>query len=185
MNAKRGKGEAAGSLEVDRMIDEIVTRRPAVQPPYRSAAGSLSSDQALVTELHSLGMINWPAEDVGQRIARSVALRAGHAAPGGSADQGPAEPPPAQPRRPRRRQRWTAAVLGAAAVALLVVGPQFGPWQPWVSGRGASAPATSPPSSGTSGGSAPIPVTSPQHEKLLNGTAPGINSRFRVAGAGP
>jgi photosystem II stability/assembly factor-like uncharacterized protein len=119
-------------VQIEQAIDEIVARRSAAGwqagpvPPPRTA------DEALVAELATLGAEDWPADEAGERITRSVAAApapagaaAGRAEPEGEADTGGVAEPalPAGPRHPRRgRRRWPVLVTPfAAAAAVLAV----------------------------------------------------------------
>src|SRR5258708_36990315 len=119
--------DASGDLWIDLMIDDVLTRRTAgrVAEPTRTRPGSA---EALIAELAELGGIDWPADEVGDRIAIGVAAaaREGAARLPGAKGSGRAAPPPAgsaqrgrhHPTRsppPRRRPRPALAAAAAAA----------------------------------------------------------------------
>jgi photosystem II stability/assembly factor-like uncharacterized protein len=129
---------------IDQAIDEIVARRSAAGQQAGPVPQPRTADEALVTELAALGALDWPADEVGTRVARGVAralapagAAVSQAEPEGAAEpEGPAEPRemaepgvPAGPRHPRRdrasrgRRRWPVFVtpLAAAAAVLAVV----------------------------------------------------------------
>jgi hypothetical protein len=108
--------ETTRLLQVDRMIDEFAAGRSGPRP----ADATPTADEALVAELSGLTVIDWPPDEVGDLIARGVALRAGRsepAAPGGRRRSR---------RRPAHPRRWLTAGLAAAA-ALLVAAVQLAP----------------------------------------------------------
>jgi hypothetical protein len=118
---------STGDLRVDRMIDDVLARQAAGRDRGEPASARLSSDEALVAELLALGEIDWPADEVGDRVTQCVAA-AGQRPASGRRVAGP----PARDRQPGARRlrsgrpRWLAAGAGAAAVALVAVAVQFG-----------------------------------------------------------
>jgi len=60
-------------LEVDRMIDEITAVPPGTGRAHAATHVSPSPDRIVVNELRGLGMIDWPADEVGDQIAHAVA----------------------------------------------------------------------------------------------------------------
>src|SRR5260221_14020647 len=96
--------DASSDLWIDLMIDDVLTRRTAgrVAEPTRTRPGSA---EALIAELAELSGIDWPADEVGDRIAIGVAAaaRQGAAPVPGPAASGPAPPPPAPPPQQDRR----------------------------------------------------------------------------------
>ena len=114
----------SGDLRVDRVIDDVVARRKSGSAAGEPALTRLSSDEALIVELSALSDIDWPADEVGDRIAISVAAAAGqHAAsvPGPAAATVRDRRQRAGARHVRSdRSRWLA--VGAAAAAALVAG---------------------------------------------------------------
>src|SRR5260221_14732255 len=95
--------DASGDLWIDLMIDDVLTRRTAgrVAEPTRTRPGSA---EALIAELAELSGIDWPADEVGDRIAIGVAAaaRQGAARGPGPAVSGRAAPPPAVPAQRNR-----------------------------------------------------------------------------------
>src|SRR5712664_1876203 len=134
--------DAPGAQLVDRMIDEMLARRSAARPGGSGSGhvrSPLTADEALVSELAGLGAVDWPADDAGDRIARSVAKLASQPT------ANPLDRPGHRRRgRPGRRLGWVSVSVGAAAAASLVAAALFGPWLHEIPGRGAVAPATSP-----------------------------------------
>ena len=122
--------DASGDLWIDLMIDDVLTRRTAgrVAEPTRTRPGSA---EALIAELAELSGIDWPADEVGDRIAIGVAAaaRQGAARVPGPAVSGRAAPRPAvaaqrdrhQPTGSLRpgRSPWLALAAAAAAAALV------------------------------------------------------------------
>jgi hypothetical protein len=128
---------ATEEWRIDRAIDRVTARRSAVGAGGEPAAAPLSSEEALILELSRLGQVDWPADEVGDRVAARVAA----AAPGQPAGTWPrqaAAPGQRQPRavgRGRRglagggrlrpaSARWLAAGAAAAAVALVALSLQ-------------------------------------------------------------
>jgi photosystem II stability/assembly factor-like uncharacterized protein len=156
-------------VEIDQAIDEIVAMRSAAGQQAGPVPQPRTADEALVADLAALGALDWPADDVGERIIRAVAAAL---APAGAAvstaePEGEAEPGrvagpglPAGPRHQRRdragrgRRRWPVFVtpLAAAAAVLAVVAGVLAV----TSGHGGPAAGTSPASP-----SAPAPFASP------------------------
>lgn len=101
--------EQARLMHVDRLIDDVLRQRAA--GPIRPASASLPADQALVTELSALTLLDWPADEAGERIARGVALQVGPAQ----------QQSPDRPRRIAGARTWVAVAVGAAAAVLLTV----------------------------------------------------------------
>jgi len=165
--------ETARLLQVDRLIDEIAARR-AGSPLAPARAGTPpTTDEALVTELAGLSVIDWPPDEVGDLIARSVARGIGQPRrdmPVGLRYSGR--------RRPARTRRWLAAVLAATAV-LLVVAVRFGPWPSGTSRSGAAIQLTIPRYGTMRHGAAP-PGTSQHMELVVSASSP-----FRSVGSGP
>ena len=64
--------------QVDKMIDDIVARHQAMGPPAPGSVTLETTDEALVAELAALSAIDWPADEIGDRIARSVARLSQH-----------------------------------------------------------------------------------------------------------
>ncbi len=86
-------------LRVDLMIDNVIAGRDL-------ALTGVSPDETLLRQLSRLDEIDWPAEEVGDRIAASVTA-------------------PAPERRPRSvRSRWLVAGAAVAAVALAALAIQ-------------------------------------------------------------
>jgi len=122
--------DASGDLWIDLMIDDVLTRRTAgrVAEPTRTRPGSA---EALIAELAELSGIDWPADEVGDRIAIGVAAaaRQGAARVPGPAVSGRAAPRPAVAAQrnwhrptgsPRPgRSPWLALAATAAAAALV------------------------------------------------------------------
>lgn len=122
--------DASGDLWIDLMIDDVLTRRTAgrVAEPTRARPGSV---EALIVELAELSGIDWPADEVGDRIASGVAAAAGQGAARvpGPAVSGRAAPRPAVAAQRERHQPtgslrpgrspWLALAAAAAAVALV------------------------------------------------------------------
>src|SRR5258708_5244394 len=124
--------DASGDLWIDLMTDAVLTRRTAARaaepPPPRPG-----SAEALIAELAELSGIDWPADEVGDRIAIGVAAaaRQGAARVPGPAVSGRAALRPAvaaqldrhQPTGSPRpgRSPWLA-LAATAAVAALVAG---------------------------------------------------------------
>lgn len=158
--------DAADRLaQVDQAIDEIVATRSAAGQQAGPVPQPRTADEALVADLAGLGALDWPADEVGERITRGVAAAL---APAGAAvsraePEDEAEPVraaepglPAGPHHQRRgrsgsgRRRWpvfvtplaaAAAVLAVVAGVLVVTSGHVGP------GTGAS-PGASPASPG-------------------------------------
>jgi hypothetical protein len=99
-------------LRVDLMIDNVIAGGDL-------ALTGVSPDEILVRRLSRLDEIDWPAEEVGDRIAASVAAPVLAAAE---------RHQPARRRRPgarhprSARSRWLVAGVAAAAVALVALG---------------------------------------------------------------
>jgi hypothetical protein len=165
--------EPARPLQVDRMIDEIAARRAGFPLAPARTGVPPTTDEALVTELAGLSVIDWPPDEAGYRIARSAARGIGQ-----RGRDMPVGLRYSARRRPAPTRRWLAAVLAAAAV-LLVVAVRIGPWP-----------------SGTSRGGAAIQVTIPRHGIMRHGAVPpgtsqhmelvvSASSPFRSVGPGP
>lgn len=152
---------STGDLGVDRMIDDVLARQAAGSDRGEPASARLSSDEALIVELLALGEIDWPADEVGDRITRGVAAAAGqHPAPGRRlAGHSARDRQPGARRLRSGRSRWLAAGAGAAAVALIAVAVQFGGLQsavkhsqgPGTAGRTSPRPRATPPVAQTPG----------------------------------
>jgi photosystem II stability/assembly factor-like uncharacterized protein len=163
-------------LQVDRMIDEVVAGRSGPQRVPGPAGAPWTADEVLVAELSGLSVIDWPPDEVGDRITRSVAQSLGQPQP-----RAPAGPGRSWRRRTHPR-RWLAAGLAAAAAASLVVAVQSG-----------ISRSHAPRGSGARGA---IQVTIPRHGTMLHGRVPpGLSQRmqlvvsasspFRSVGRGP
>jgi hypothetical protein len=94
---------ASDEWRIDQAIDCILARRSAGAP----AAARLSSEEALILELSRLGEVDWPADEIGDRLAARVA-----AATAGQ---------PVGTWRRSASARWLAAGAAAAGVALVVL----------------------------------------------------------------
>ncbi len=175
------RNETARLLQVDRIIDEIAARRAGSTLAPGQAGAPLTADEALAADLAGLSVIDWPPDEAGDRIARSVVLGIGRPRP--DAPAGPRSPG----RRPARAQRWLVAGLAAAAAVLLVVAAAFGPWP-----SGTARPQ--PPGSSRAG--AAVRVTIPRHGTMRQGAVPpgtsqrmqlvaSASSPFRSVGSGP
>jgi photosystem II stability/assembly factor-like uncharacterized protein len=124
-------------VQIDQAVDDIVARRSAAGQQAGPVPRPLTADEALVADLAGLGAQDWPADEVGERITRSVAAAL---APAGAAvsraeSEGQAEPGevpeprlpaglrhPGRDRAGRGRRRWPVLVTPlAAAVAVLAV----------------------------------------------------------------
>lgn len=66
----------SSDLRVDLVIDDVVARMAGCAAG-EPALTRLSSDEAIIVELSRLGDIDWPADEVGDRIAMSVAAAVG------------------------------------------------------------------------------------------------------------
>lgn len=98
-------------LSVDRMIDEITAGRSGARMAPESTVAAPTPDETLVAELAGLDVIDWPADEVGERIACGVTREI-------------STPRPEAPAG--RHQSWwrlllPAGALTAAAVVLLAV----------------------------------------------------------------
>jgi photosystem II stability/assembly factor-like uncharacterized protein len=105
-------------MQIDQLIDEVVAAAPGPPGLGASDRGPFSPDRALLTELRRLDIVDWPDDEVGARIARSVA-----AAVGPGASDTPTTSPHLSPRRrrPVHPGRWLGDGVVAAAVLLLAV----------------------------------------------------------------
>ncbi len=125
-------------VQIDQAVDEIVARRSAAGQQAGPVPQPRTADEALVADLAGLGVLDWPADEVGERITRGVAAAlapagaaVSRAEPEGEAEPGRMAEPglPAEPRHPGRdragwgRRRWPVFVapLAAAAAVLAVV----------------------------------------------------------------
>jgi photosystem II stability/assembly factor-like uncharacterized protein len=150
-------------LEVDRMIDEITAVPPGTGRAHAATHVSPSPDRIVVNELRGLGMIDWPADEVGDQIAHAVADTIRYP------ESEPATEPRHQARlRPLLRRRLgrsvAASVAVAAAVILLVVVPR----------------TNGPSGSGRHGASGPVSVASLKMHLVDSTTSP-----FQSVGSGP
>jgi hypothetical protein len=152
--------EPAAAVLADQMINDVVARRAAAgqaggpgQPGNEPDRPPLTADEALVTELAALSVVDWPADETGERIARSVAGLAVQPLAG--------TPDPGSHRRAGRvRSRRTVAVAGAAAAVLLAAAAAFGPWQQHgTAGPGAAHPPAPTPVTGSSAAASPVPYS--------------------------
>lgn len=66
----------SSDLRVDLVIDDVAARMAGCAAG-EPALTRLSSDEAIIVELSRLGDIDWPADEVGDRIAMSVAAAVG------------------------------------------------------------------------------------------------------------
>jgi hypothetical protein len=149
MNEMDEIDEPAAAVLADRMISDVVARRAAAsqaggpgQPGSEPGRPALTADEALVTELAALSVIDWPADETGERIATSVARLAGQPERGG-----------------RVRSRRTVAVVAAAAAILLAAAAAFGPWPHGTAGPGAAHPPAPTPVTGSSAAASPVPFS--------------------------
>jgi photosystem II stability/assembly factor-like uncharacterized protein len=138
MNEMTEMNEPAAAVLADRMISDVVARRAGSEP----GRPPLTADEALVTELAALSVIDWPADETGERIATSVARLAVQHDRGG-----------------RVRSRRTVAVVGAAAAVLLAAAAAFGPWPYGTAGPGAAHPPAPTPVTGSSAAASPVPFS--------------------------
>ena len=165
-------------MYVDRLIDDVLRQRGA-GTIRQAAPASLPADEALVAELSALTIMDWPADEAGDRIAARVAFLASPAeltspALDGSAQGRAAQDGPAMPRHGRRRQIahsrwWAAAAVGAAAAALVAASVLSGGSQPGAVRHGAAPPvsrqsmrlvdATSSPFRSVGSGHSPFELT--------------------------
>src|ERR1700735_1606665 len=141
-------------MYVDRLIDDVLRQRGA-GTIRQAAPASLPADEALVAELSALTIMDWPADEAGDRIAARVAFLASPAeltspALDGSAQGRAAQDGTAMPRQAGRRQIahsrwWAAAAVGAAAAALVAASVLSGGSQPGAVRRGGGPPGRPPP----------------------------------------
>jgi hypothetical protein len=121
-----GLNSPSRDVRVDLAIDEVIARRPAGSPGDSTSrltarsepdAAGPGSDEYLILRLAELGEIDWPPDEVGDRVTAAVAASVpgpAVAAVGGRRHRSRAR------RRPAR-QSWLAAAGVAAAVALIAV----------------------------------------------------------------
>ena len=158
--------EPAAAVLADQMINDVVARRAAAgqaggpgQPGQPGQPGSepdrppLMADEALVTELAALSVIDWPVDETGERITTSVARLAAQPLAGNLAHS------LNQKRSRPLRSRWATAGVAAAAVAVLVAAVQFGPWPHGTAGPGAAHPPAPTPVTGSSAVASPVPFS--------------------------
>jgi hypothetical protein len=152
-------------LRVDLLIDTVVARRRAGEgdgAAWDPVPGRLGPDEALLGQLARLGEVDWPADEVGVRIALRVAAATGQVAAttGQGADgHGPvtgAAASPAQRADPRPARsggrRWLVAGVAAAAALALVGVVQL---------TGARHPARQPSASASAGPTGSVRPASP------------------------
>jgi hypothetical protein len=126
---------ASDEWRIDQAIDRVIASRSGGGGVGEPAGPRLSSEEALILELSRLSQVDWPADEIGDRLATRVAA----ATAGQPVDTGHRQPPAAdRQRRPRavgrgRRElaeggrrrsasaRWLTAGAAAAAVALVAL----------------------------------------------------------------
>lgn len=147
LHGQHGQHGQGRLMYVDRLIDDVLRQRGA-GTVRQAAPASLPADEALVTELSALTIMDWPADEAGERIAARVAFLAGPAGPASPAElAGLAQDGPAMPRHGRRHQIararwWAAAAVGAAAAALAAASVLSGASQPGTVRHGAAPPVS-------------------------------------------
>ena len=174
-----GSGDLTDPLLIDGLIDDVVARRlSGARTARRPWAGAPADGEELVTALSGLTVIDWPADEAGDRIAQAVAFAADRNEPGALAAPDSYRPIRSGRQRPAGRRRWAVAGVTAAAAAaaiLVVATAPFGSPYQGTSGR-ATAPATGQPGSGGSGRAAPAAHDLPM--RLVDS----VSSPFRTAG---
>jgi hypothetical protein len=160
-------------LRIDALIDQVVERRAGGVSPPGPALTAAGQDGALLQALSDLTAVDWPADEVGGRIAVHVAAAA-----------------VARPRRPL----WliagsiaAAVILVAGIVALAGGSPRTGRPQAGRSTRPASAspgPRTSTPPGGTPASVTAMTIVS-QPKALRAVGVLGSNSNFLYCSSRP